>query len=333
MWFKQLQLFQFEETLNYSFLDKLDAQLSQLAFHPCLPAMQQSMGWVPPIEEDVTGENDSQESQLSHGLVRTIQHYAMICLQVEEKILPATVVRQALVDRVKQLESAEGYKLGAKRKMILKDEITMTLLPRAFTKLTRIYAYIDIKNGWLVLGSANQKRAEQFLGLLKKSIVEAIYPVKSKNIAARLTHWLKHQDYPNSFVIEKACMLQDPKQENRIIRCKQQDLFAHSIQALLKDGCEAMQLAFSWQDRINFVINHDFSLSGIRFEDALLTEAKDRGAESARQQFDADFLIMTESLAGLLQDLCDCLVTEPRAGIGTQDYDKMSYQNEDAVVQ
>lgn len=324
MWFKQIQLFQFEETLNYSFLDRLDAQLSQLAFHPCLPAMQQSMGWVPPIEEDVAGEFDPEDPNPSHGLVRTIQHCAMLCLQIEEKILPATVVRQAVTDKVKELESAEGYKVGAKRKMILKEEMTMTLLPRAFTKLTRVYAYIDIKHGWLVLGSANQKRAEQFLGMLKKSIIEGIYPVKAQNLAARLTHWLKHQDYPNSFAIEKACMLQDPQQENRVIRCKQQDLFAHSIQALLKDGCEAMQLAFSWQDRINFVIHHDFSLSGIRFEDALLTEAKDRGAESARQQFDADFLIMTEALSGLLQDLCDCLVTEPRDGLVKESYDHTS---------
>lgn len=331
MWFKQLQLFQFEETLNYSFLDRLDEQLSKLAFHACLPSMQQSMGWVPPIEEDEVSELDPEEHTQSHGLVRSMQHYAMICLQVEEKILPATVVRQALDEKVKQLESAEGYKMGGKRKMILKDEIMMTLLPRAFTKRTRIYAYIDIKQGWLVLGSANQKRAEQFLGLLKKSIVEAIYPVKSKNIAAKLTHWLKHQDYPNSLAIEKACMLQDPKQENRIIRCKQQDLFAQSIQALLKDGCEAMQLAFSWEDRINFVINHDFSLSGIRFEDALITEAKDRGAESPRQQFDADFLIMTEALAGLLQDLCDCLVTESK--LGAQAHETMLNQDAGVLVQ
>lgn len=57
-----------------------------------------------------------------------------------------------------------------------------------------------------------------------------------------MTSWLKHQNYSSSFSIEKSCVLQDANHESRVIRCKEQDLFA-SIQTLIKDGCEIKQLA------------------------------------------------------------------------------------------
>jgi recombination associated protein RdgC len=64
----------------------------------------------------------------------------------------------------------------------------------------------------------------------------------------------------------------------------------------------------SWQDRVNFMLSHDFSLSSIQFQDELVAEAKDRESESRRQQFDVDFLIMTEAFTGLLKDLTALLI-------------------------
>ena len=56
------------------------------------------------------------------------------------------------------------------------------------------------------------------------------------------------------------------------------------------------------------MLSHDFSLNGIQFQDELLAEAKDRESESRRQQFDVDFLIMTETFTALLKDLTSLLV-------------------------
>src|SRR3990167_2370445 len=66
-------------------------------------------------------------------LVEEINGYMMICLQVE-------------------------------------DEITAALLPRAFSKFTRIYAYIDTKNNWLILGTNNEKKTGKFISMFKKSM-------------------------------------------------------------------------------------------------------------------------------------------------------------------
>ncbi len=295
MWFKQAQIFQLPDSLNFSIENILD-KLSQLTFRPCLPSMPFAMGWVSPIDED------------EMPLARSINGYVMICLQIEEKILPAAVIRQELNDKIKQIEAAEKRKVRQKEKLNLKDEIILTLLPRAFSKLIQLYAYLDSKNHCLVLGTTNAKKTEQFLSIFKKSITEKIKGFELKKLSFTMTHWLKSQNYPSSLSIEKACLLQDPSQQSRSIRCQQQDLFASSIQALIKDGCEVKQLALSWNDHVNFVLLDNFSLQSIRFQDDVTSQAEDLEAESQQQRFDANFLIMTATLAGLLKDLMSIFI-------------------------
>lgn len=299
MWLKQIQLFQLNHLVKFS-LNDLKEKMEQLVFTPCLPSMPQSSGWVSPIDED------------SMPLVRSINDNIMLCLQVEEKILPATVIRQELAEVIKQIENSENRKLRPKEKYALKDEITISLLPRAFSKLTKIYAYIDVKNHWLILGTANTKKSEQFISMFKKLITEDVYvqPLETKNLSSIMTYWLKTQNYPSSFAIEKACVLQDPNQENRVIRCKQQDLFATGIQSLLNDGCEAIQLALSWQDRVNFILSNDLSLSSIQFQDEIIAQVKEMEPETKQQQFDADFLIMTGTFSQMLPELKDALTNK-----------------------
>lgn len=290
MWFKQIQLLQLEHS-HYT-VEKLINKLEPFAFRPCLPTMLSSVGWVSPIDEE------------NEPLVLAINGYIMLCLQVEEKILPAIVIRQAVVDKIKQIEMNEARKVRQKEKLSIKDEMMLTLLPRAFTKITRLYAYIDTKNHRLILNTTNSKKAEQFITMFKKSFSDAIHSFELKKLSPIMTHWLKHQDYPTNFAIEKKCLLQDPAQQSRMIRCQDQDLFASSIQSLIKDGCEVKQLALSWQDRVNFVLSADnFTLSGIQYQEEITSQAMEMEAESKKQQFIANFFIMTETLMHLLEEL------------------------------
>jgi recombination associated protein RdgC len=297
MWFKQIQIFQLTDKISYQ-PEKIAQQLEPLAFTSCLPSMHSSIGWSAPLDVD------------NAPLVHAMNGYMMICMQSEEKILPATVIRQELNEKVKLIEVTDDRKVRSKEKLSLKDEIITTLLPRAFTKLSRLYAYIDTKNNWLVLGTTNAKKTEEFISLFKKTISENIKLFEINKVSPIMTHWLKNQSYPREFSVEKACMLQDPQQQNRIIRCQHQDLFAPSIQSLVKDGCEVKQLAMCWQDRVNFVLAEDFTLRGIQYQEDVLLAAKEIDSETAQQQFDADFFIMTETLAALYGDLLKLFVKD-----------------------
>jgi len=291
MWFKQAQIFQLSKPIS-SDIAALEEQLESLVFRPCLPSIPSSHGWVSPIDKE------------NAPLVHAANGYLLICMQLEEKVLPAIVVRQALNEKIKELVAEQNRKISQKEKYALKDEIIQTLLPRAFSKMSRIYGYIDTRNHWLVIDTITSSKVEKFLALLKQLSGEISYhAIETKKIGPLLTQWLLRDNYPASLSIEKSCVLRDPNEQSRIIRCQQQDLLAGSIQSLLKDGCEVHQLYLTWQDKISFTLVDDLTFKNIKYNDEILSLAKDSYSESPEQEFDANFYIMTEALTALWVEL------------------------------
>lgn len=96
--------------------------------------------------------------------------------------------------------------------------------------------------------------------------------------------------------------MQDPSQQSRTIRCQQQNLSATAIQSLLTDGCQVKQLALTWQDRVTFNLNSEFVLRGLDYQDKLQS-SQEGDAQSKEQQFDVDFILMTQAIAELMSDL------------------------------
>lgn len=290
MWFKQAQLFQLTDPITYA-PEKIAENLLAMAFTPCLPSFPMSVGWISPIDLD------------DAPLVHAANGFIMICMQVEEKILPASVIRQQLTEKIKRIEEREDKKIRQKDKLSLKDEVVMDLLPRAFTKLTRVYAYIDTQNARLVIGTLNANKVDQFITLFKRSFSEGFRGYDVIKPSLLMTQWVKTKNHPSLFAIEDACMMQDPNKQTRTIRCNNQDLFTNGVQSFIKEGCEVKQLALSWNERVNFVLADDFSLRNIQPQDEIIAAAKEFDPETKQQQFDADFFIMTQTLTALFNDL------------------------------
>ena len=301
MLIKQAQIFQLSALDKL--LEDLEDKLEKLEFTPCPPSIPISIGWISPLEEFP----DEEESD--HFMYK-IDSYIILCLKIEEKILPNTVVQQELKDQIKQIEYLENRKVGQKEKFILKVQITAKLLPKAFSQFTKIYAYIDLKKERLILGTINTKKTAQFILLFKKILLEELQPFDEINTLSNImTEWLENQDCPAEFSIEKNCVLQDPNNQMRMIRCQQQDLLSPNIQALIKDGYKIKQLALNWQDQIDFILTNRLLLNSIRFTDQFLEQVKVVDVEP-KQQFYSNFLIMAEALSNLLEDLLGVVVTK-----------------------
>ena len=157
MWFKQAQLFKLKNIISYN-PENLSIQLNPFVFHPCLANLPMSQGWVPPMEEE------------GAPLVHAACDFMMICLQIEEKILPSSVVKQKTKEEIKKIESAREQKVLSKEKSELRQKVYNELLPKAFCKITKIYAYFDTKNNWIILNTINAKKTEMFISFLKKSL-------------------------------------------------------------------------------------------------------------------------------------------------------------------
>ncbi len=290
MWFKQIQYFQLKSHFPYQ-PEYLSHALEALAFEPCLPSFPVGMGFIPPLDK------------IDAPLVHAADGCLMLCLQVEEKILPSTVVRQALIERIKIIEQTQGRKVPYKEKQALQADIIATLLPRAFSRLKQIYAYVDTKRDCLILNAAHPKEIGYFLNSWKKVLPDhALQAPELKDLSYVLTHWLAQHSYPQGLEIDKACVLHDPSQQSRTIRCQQQNLSASPIQSLLSDGCQVKQLAMTWQDRVSFNLNNEFLLRGVTFQDKLQAR-ESLDDQTAEQQFDVDFVLMTSAIAELMEDL------------------------------
>lgn len=290
MWFKQASLFQFTRHIKLT-QEQFSAALEPLVFTPCLPSLPASVGWISPL------------AQIDGPLVYGNKRFWAICFQFEEKILPTSVIRQALNEKVEEIEKKESRPVKSKEKLSLKDEITLNLLPKAFTKKSKVFAYFDWQNQWLIIDSNTPAKVERLISFLKRAVPDL--DLKSPDVkkpTAVMTNWLKHPQ-SNGFDIGQSGVLQDPQQQRRVIRCQNQDLFAHSIQSLLKDGCEIAQLSLSWKDQINFVLTGEFTLRSIQFKEAVLNLSKADYTETPQQRFDADFMIMTELFTHLIADL------------------------------
>lgn len=155
MYFKNLQPYRLSTEWPIT-AEALHEQLAKRPFHPCGSQDFESRGWVAPCE--------------GADIVHAVGYDWLVCMQTETKILPPAVVQQEADKRAKEIEEQQGFRLGSKAMKDLREQITQELLPRAFTRSRKTYAWINVAAGWLVIDAASQSRAEDVLELLRISL-------------------------------------------------------------------------------------------------------------------------------------------------------------------
>jgi recombination associated protein RdgC len=290
MWFKQVQVFKVTSSIPKE--DFLEAQLEKLEFEACKEHTPMTAGWVAPIDEE------------DNYLVHAYKNYFLFCLQIEEKVLPTYVIQQELKARLKEIEAVEQREVSSKEKYALKGEIYATLLPKAFSRLSKVYAYFDTTNKRLILNTTNAKKTEIFTSMLQKTLDNiAFTTLPLKNLHTIMTNWLQKDNCPKPFYIEDACVLKEPTMASKIIRFNGQDLFAESIQLFLADGYKVDQIVITWHDRATFVLKENFTMGTIKYADTVIAEIKECQAETKQEELEANFIIMTGVIEHLISDL------------------------------
>jgi recombination associated protein RdgC len=296
MWFRNLQLYRLGQHFDLS-PETLDKRLLKQAFRECNPGETATAGWAPPL-----GRNGQQRVHAANGRI-------MVCARGAEKIIPASVVRQLLDDRVAEIEAAESRDVQRREKIRLKDDIIVDLLPRALTRITNQYAYIDTTSDLLVVDSASATRAEALISLLRDTLGNlAASPVQVKQSGRDImTRWLDGEPMPAGFELGEDCELMHPDPEGGVISCKRQDLSAAEIRNHIKNGKYAVKLGLHWKQRLSCILHEDLSIKRLRFEDIITDEADDPAADDPATRFDLDFSLMTLELSDFLPAMLDAL--------------------------
>ena len=294
MWFKNLTLYRLAEPFALEH-DALDQALTAQAFQPVGRSVPLSQGWVAPL-----GRHGR---QLCHSVGR----YSMICLQREERVLPAAVVNEQLQQRLEQIEAEQGRPVRRKEKQQLRDELVQTLLPQAFTRSSRLFAYLDRQHGWLLVDTASARRAEELLIALRESVEGAGQSLRVRLAESResprvvMSQWLAGEGIPAGFSVGQDYELQDPQQEGAVVRCRHHEPFAEEIQAHLAAGKQVSKLALEWRERLSLVLDEALVVRRLRPADTLLEESGGEGDPVS--EFDADFALMSMELSRFIAEL------------------------------
>ncbi|MCK4707646.1 MAG: recombination-associated protein RdgC, partial [Gammaproteobacteria bacterium] len=204
------------------------------------------------------------------------------------------------------IEAKEGRSVGRKEKNDIKEEVIVDLLPRAFTKSNRSFAYIDPKNNWVIVDSTSANKAEEVLTLIRDSLGSfKVRPLAVNNApSAVMTDWIKNTA-PADLVVTDECELKEPVENGGVIRIRGVDFCSDEVQQHINSGKLASKLAIEWQQRISCVLVDDLSIKRLKFMDLVMEEASDTAADDAVMRFDADFALMAMELSRFIPALCD----------------------------
>jgi recombination associated protein RdgC len=272
----------------------LEAQLGTRRFRPCGPLETATIGWSAPAGDDGT---------LVHG----VNGCLLMCVRRQERLLPSSVVAEALDERIAEIEGAEVRSIGKAERRRLREDILVEMMPRAFLRSRRVLAYVDTQAGWMVVDAASDKTAEEVVSLLREMLgtFPAIPPRPNRPVAQLLTQWVEGSDLPAGLALGQECELRDPEDTQSVVRCRGQDLTSEEIQTHLRAGKQVVKVACEWDEHVSLLLQDDLSLKRLTLADALVEEAIDADIEDPVARLEAEFALTALELRGLLERLQD----------------------------
>jgi recombination associated protein RdgC len=297
MWFKAIRLYQLGADSSFDFT-RIEEALESARFRKEGVAQKLTTGWVSPLP---AGGRSPEELPIVYQQGDRM----MICLRRDERLLPAAVVNAEVEARIEDIEAKQDRKVYRKEKLQLKDEVISDLLPRAFIKSRRVYAYLCRQRNMLVVNATSAALAEELISSVREAL--GSFPVKLLQTEASpiavMTSWLTGEKPDGAFVLDDECELVNPMEDSNVVRCKSQDLQSEEIAVHLQAGKMARKLALIWNDAVRMVVSADLTLSRLRFEDEVLERASDGNPEDEVAIFDQDFSVMALELDALIQQL------------------------------
>lgn len=289
MWFKNLTVYRLPADWSWS-AASLEEALARRPLQPCSPLEMRSTGWVPPAPHE--------------RLLHTLSEHHLVALGVDQKLLPASVVRQEAERRARAQADTQGFPVGRRQMRALKMQVLEELRARALCRRHTTRAWIDPQGGWLVVDAASDRRAEELVETLRDTLGSlAVQKVDTeRSPSACMASWLMQSDAAGAFSIEQDLELQSGEPAKSIVRYRRHPLDGKDVRGHLTEGKRPTQLGLTWNGRVSFILTEKLQIKRIEF----LEVAPERGDEEEidpAEQFDLDFAVMAGELSKLLAEL------------------------------
>jgi recombination associated protein RdgC len=313
--FKNLIVYRIINTQAIASIEQIEDALERSRFAPCGPTQMHSYGWIPPRE-------------LNGQYVENIGGELIIKLCTESKILPGSVVKQALKERLADIEKQTGRKPGKKIQKEIKEQVIQELLPVAFTKQATTTAWLDTKAGTLVIDSSSANKAETLVTCLIKSLDDLSFPIglvhTNTSPSVAMSEWLSTQEAPADFTIDRECELKDGSTTKTKVKYSAHDLQIEEVIAHIQSGKQPTKLGMTWNSHVSFELTDALQLKKLAILDVVFESTRAKADKSEKADaFDADIAIFTGEVKPLLRDLFTALG-------GTQDLPAQAASGDEA---
>ena len=298
MWFKNLYLYKLQDTFPLS-AEELHERLALKPFAPCNSEQRESLGWMPPLGRE------------SESMVHAVNGYMLLCMAHQERMLPASVIKDELDERVSMIQEREDRKVGGREKKDLREQIEFELLPRAFTRTRKIEAWVDPKDQWLIINTSSPTQAERFTGHLRKSIdsLPIVTPETDQSPVSLMTEWLSEGVLPAPFELGEECELLSQGEDQSVAVFKKHEMMAEEVQSNLVNGKMVSKLMLIWDNKISFVLTADLQIKRLKFLGVFDDQLDEHDPQSYAEKMDIEFSLMAGEVAQLLVNLFDCFKT------------------------
>lgn len=233
------------------------------------------------------------------------------CVQINERILPGSVLKEKIVARALAIADRTGRKPGKKEMAELREDVERELLPTAFIR--RKLVPVMFVNDKVLIFTSSAKVCDDVASLLVHCIGEPsifnpahVEAVVEKPVVDTLTYIAKagqtdcdEEGDPwlgttNSMLLKGT--------EKQTIRIKDKDVNAADITNLLNQGYDVHALGVDYFDTsadvtASFILNHKLVVSGLKFADT-----------AGGKKDGADFIATAWIVARTAHDVLDTII-------------------------
>ncbi|WP_111639948.1 recombination-associated protein RdgC [Marinomonas shanghaiensis] len=290
MFFTNATIFQLKEAVDF---DTLEAALPNFPLKEVGSQDEYTFGSMPLIRNSETWSLRSGDCLLMR-------------FGKEEKNLPSAIVREALEEKVAQIELIEGRKVYRKEKTDMKDELIFTMRPKAYAKRTDVWMHIDSKAGFIAIYSTSANMIEQAFKHLQTMLGSfPMLPLQAQvSPSAIMTHWLMMNAVPAWLETGATCDIQDRSEDKASIAFKNLEPLSEDVTRHLQQGMSVKSLALRWTDKISFVLHDDLTIRKIKWDDQLKEAAFNDSQGGGLSDMDATFALTTLTTREFFASLC-----------------------------
>lgn len=230
-------------------------------------------------------------------------------LQVDEKIVPASVVKSEVAKWGAEFEKNAGYKPGRIFLKEAKEVILTGLLSRALIRTTLVTAFYHKESETLILPVGSKTLRNTFMAQLVRAVdslkTTTIYVSEAKgSLTNRLSSFMAGEiNCFDTFDLGSKVVMDS---ENGKLSFDVSDIKANEqgITEAISAGYRVKEIALA-RDSVLFRLDQDFIIKGITFGDDAIPEQEEEEDDEESRQFEHEAGAQVAIIVGILDSLCN----------------------------